>query len=113
MYADDVVTFIRPSKGDLLTCASIVDDFGVASGLRTNLAKCSIHPIRCTTEQVELARRVLGCEVASFPFKYLGLPLGLRKVTAAQLQPLVDSAAGWVQPWCANLLTRGGRTILV
>ncbi|KAM0901257.1 hypothetical protein ACQ4PT_020090 [Festuca glaucescens] len=113
MYADDVVTFIRPSEGDLLTCASIVDDFGVASGLRTNLAKCSIHPIRCTHEQVELARRVLGCEVASFPFKYLGLPLGLRKVTASQLQPLVDNAAGRLEPWCVNLLTRGGRTILV
>jgi hypothetical protein len=113
MYADDVVTFIRPRKGDLLTCASIVDDFGVASGLRTNLAKCSIHPIRCSVEQVDLARSILGCEVASFPFKYLGLPLGLRKVTAAQLQPLVDNAAGRLQPWCANLLTRGGRTILV
>jgi hypothetical protein len=113
MYADDVVTFIRPRKGDLLTCASIVDDFAVASGLRTNLAKCSIHPIRCSVEQVDLARSILGCEVASFPFKYLGLPLGLRKVTAAQLQPLVDNAAGRLQPWCANLLTRGGRTILV
>ncbi|KAM0924079.1 hypothetical protein ACQ4PT_005077 [Festuca glaucescens] len=113
MYADDVVTFIRPTKGDLLTCASIVDDFGVASGLRTNLAKCSIHPIRCTLEQVELARSILGCEVASFSFKYLGLPLGLQKVTAAQLHPLVDSAACRLQPWCADLLTRGGRTILV
>jgi hypothetical protein len=113
MYADDVVTFIGPTRGDLLACASIVDDFGVASGLRTNLAKCSIHPIRCSVEQVDLARSILGCEVASFPFKYLGLPLGLRKVTAAQLQPLVDNAAGRLQPWCANLLTRGGRTILV
>jgi hypothetical protein len=113
MYADDVVTFIGPTRGDLLACASIVDDFGVASGLRTNLAKCSIHPIRCSVEQVDLARSILGCEVASFPFKYLGLPLGLRKVTVAQLQPLVDNAAGRLQPWCANLLTRGGRTILV
>jgi hypothetical protein len=49
MYVDGVDTFIRPSKGDLLTYASIVDDFGVESVLRTNLAKCSIHPIRCTT----------------------------------------------------------------
>ncbi|KAM0865749.1 hypothetical protein ACQ4PT_043068 [Festuca glaucescens] len=113
MYADDVVTFVHPTEVDLRACALIVEDFGVASGLRTNLAKCSIHPIRCQPEQVELARDILGCEVASFPFKYLGLPLGLRKVTAAQLQPLVDSAASRLPPWCANLLTRGGRTILV
>ncbi|KAM0913456.1 hypothetical protein ACQ4PT_012157 [Festuca glaucescens] len=48
MYADDVVTFIRPTRLDLQTCAQIVEDFGVASGLRTNLAKCSLHPIRCS-----------------------------------------------------------------
>jgi hypothetical protein len=36
---------------------------------------------------VELARSILGCEVASFPFKYLGLPQGLRKVTAARFSP--------------------------
>ncbi|KAK1617240.1 hypothetical protein QYE76_022757 [Lolium multiflorum] len=83
MYADDVSTFIRPTKCDLLTCASIVDDFGVASGLCTNLAKCSIHPIHCSAEQVDLAHSIMGCEVASFPFKYLGLPLGFRKVTSA------------------------------
>ncbi|KAM0899838.1 hypothetical protein ACQ4PT_021037 [Festuca glaucescens] len=60
--------------------------------------------------QLQATRR---CEVAYFPFKYLGLPLGLRKVTAAQLQPVVDSAASRLQPWCAKLLNRGGRTILV
>jgi hypothetical protein len=46
--------------------------------------------------------------VAVWPCKYLGLPLGLRKPTAAQLQPVVDSAANRLQPWCAKLLTRGG-----
>jgi hypothetical protein len=86
MYADDVVMFVRPTRLDLLTCSAIVEDFGVASGLRTNLAKCSIHPIRCSTEQVELARGILGCEVGSLPFKHLGLPLGIRKVSATQFQ---------------------------
>jgi hypothetical protein len=56
---------------------------------------------------------ILGCEVASFPIKYLGFPLGLRKVSAAQLQPLVYSAISRVHLWCAKLLTRGGRPMLV
>lgn len=85
MYANDVITFIRPMLLDLHTCAVIVADFGGASGLRTNLAKCSIHPIRCTPEKAELARGILGYEVGSFPCKYMGLPLGLCKPTAAQL----------------------------
>jgi hypothetical protein len=113
MYADDVVTFVRPTRLDLLTCSAIVEDFGVASGLCTNLAKCSIHPIWCTPEQVALARDILGCEVGSLPFQYLGLPLGIRKVSAAQLQPVVDNAMKRVQPWCAKLMNHGGRVILV
>ncbi|KAK1663843.1 hypothetical protein QYE76_052002 [Lolium multiflorum] len=113
MYADDVVNFVRPTEVDLRTCTQTVEDFGVALGLCTNLAKCSLHPIRCSQEHVALASSILGCEVASFPFKYLGLPLGLRKVTVAQLQPIVDSAASRLPPWCAKLLNRGVRTILV
>jgi hypothetical protein len=60
-----------------------------------------------------MASGILGCEVASLPCKYLGLPLSIRKVTAAQLQPVVDNAVKRLQPWCAKLMNRGGRTILV
>ncbi|KAM0906301.1 hypothetical protein ACQ4PT_016864 [Festuca glaucescens] len=80
MYADNVVTFIKPEKVDLLACAAVVEDFGEASGLRTNQTKCSLHPIRCTVDLVELAQSILQCSVEGWPCKYLGLPLGLRKV---------------------------------
>jgi hypothetical protein len=83
MYADDVVTFIHPTRVDQLTYGAIMEDFGAASGMRTNLAKCSIHPIPCQPELVELVRHILGFEVVYFPFKYLGLPLNLRKLTVA------------------------------
>jgi hypothetical protein len=60
-----------------------------------------------------LARGIHGCEVGSLPFKYLGLPLCIRKVSAAQLQPVVDNAVRWLQLWCTKLMNRGGRAILV
>ncbi|KAM0905607.1 hypothetical protein ACQ4PT_017281 [Festuca glaucescens] len=110
MYANDVVTFIKPERADLLACAAVVEDFGEASGLRT---KCSLHPIRCTVDQVELAQSIPQCSVEGWPCKYLGLPLGLRKVSAAQLQPVVESAASWLPLWSARLLNHGGQTILV
>jgi hypothetical protein len=85
----------------------------VASGLCTNLAKCSIHPIRCSPKQVELACGILGCEVGSLPFKYLRLALGICKVSAAQLQPVVDNTVRRSQTWFAKLMNHGGRAILV
>jgi hypothetical protein len=47
IYVDDVVAFLCPHVDDLKTFAAIIDDFGAASGLRTNLSKCSAHLIRC------------------------------------------------------------------
>ncbi|KAM0855047.1 hypothetical protein ACQ4PT_050004 [Festuca glaucescens] len=113
MYADDVVIFLKPTRLDLDTCAAVVEDFGKASGLHTNRAKSSVHPIRCSPDQVELARAILRCAVADWPCQYLGLPLGLRKPSAAQLQPVVESAAKQLPQWGARLLNRGGRTTLV
>jgi hypothetical protein len=83
IYADDVVTFIRPRVDELKTFAVIVGDFGMASGLRTNLSKCSAHLIRCSVDVVAQVDRELGCPMLPFPLRYLSLPLGLRKPTAA------------------------------
>jgi hypothetical protein len=105
IYADDVVAFIRPHVDDLRTFAAIVDDFGVASGLRTNLAKCSAHLIRCSMDVAANVDRELGCPVLPFLLRYLGLPLGLRKPTAAQLQYLVDAVANHLSGWRASILT--------
>jgi hypothetical protein len=85
IYADDVVAFLKTRVDDLRSFAVIFDDFGVASGLRTNLNKCSAHLIRCPMEVAIQMDRELGCPVLPFPLRYLGLPLGLRKPTAAQL----------------------------
>jgi hypothetical protein len=91
IYADDVVFFLKPRVDDLRTFAAIVDDFGVASGLRTNLNKCFAHLIRCPVDVATQVDRELGCPMLPFPLRYLDLPLGLRKPTAAQLQYLVDA----------------------
>jgi hypothetical protein len=46
IYANEVVAFLRPWVDDLGVFAAVIDDFGAASGLRTNLSKCSAHLIR-------------------------------------------------------------------
>jgi hypothetical protein len=60
IYADDVVTFLRPRVDNLGTFVGIIDDFGVASGLRTNLSKCYAHLIRCPVDVAALVDQVMG-----------------------------------------------------
>jgi hypothetical protein len=64
-------------------------------------------------KQVKFVRGILGCEVATLPFRYLGFRLGIRKDTVAQLQPAEENAVKRLQPWCAKLMNHVGKKILV
>jgi hypothetical protein len=44
-YADDAVIFLRPLSSDLIVVKHLLDLFGHASVLRTNLSKSAVSPI--------------------------------------------------------------------
>lgn len=52
MFANDVMLLVRPREVELRTCAEILHDFGIASGLRVNFQKSATLPIRCSPKQV-------------------------------------------------------------
>jgi hypothetical protein len=51
--------------------------------------------------------------VDGFPFKYLGLPLSLKKLTKTQLQFLVNKIADLLPSYKADIMTRARRAVLV
>jgi hypothetical protein len=113
LYADDVVIFCHPDEAELHTVREILALFGEASGLRTNYAKCSVSPIACSEEEALEAARVMECQLAPFPVKYLGIPLTVGRLPASALQPLIDSIADRLPLWKAGMMTKAGRLALV
>jgi hypothetical protein len=85
VYADDVILFIRPSVQEATTVKEILRVFGEASGLKTNLSKCSITPIFSGEEALEEIVSILGCQIQEFLIRYLGLPLSTKKVAKAHV----------------------------
>jgi len=69
LYADDVILFIWPTMQEARAVKEILNVFGAVSGLRTNLAKCSITPIYGAEESMEEIVSILGCQVQAFPIK--------------------------------------------
>ena len=112
-YADDAVIFLRPYNLDLITIKHLLDLFGHASGLRTNLAKSSVSPIHCTDEELALTADILSCSIKFFPYMYLGLPLSIGKPTKEVLLPLVDKVLDYLPGWKASLMNRAGRLVMV
>ncbi|XP_071681454.1 uncharacterized protein [Lolium perenne] len=113
LYADDVIIFCHPSANDSMAIKKILSLFGHAFGLRINYAKSSATLIRCDQETAAPATQLLGCPIVQFPFSYLGIPLTIRRPTAAQLQPIVDSMANKLPTWKSRLMQKPGRLALV
>jgi hypothetical protein len=113
LYADDVVIFLHPAASDLNLALDILNLFGEASGLKTNLQKSNVFPIQCAEADAAVVQNSLPCELKDFPCKYLGVPLSPCKLTRDQIQPFVDRIADRLPGWKADLLSREGRRILV
>nr|GFC66350.1 RNA-directed DNA polymerase, eukaryota, reverse transcriptase zinc-binding domain protein [Tanacetum cinerariifolium] len=54
-----------------------------------------------------------GCKAGSFPFSYLGLPIGSNMSRIANWQILIDRFKARLSGWKANLLSIGGRLTLI
>jgi hypothetical protein len=113
IYADDVVLFLRPAVEEINVTMDILNLFGEATGLRTNLQKSNVLPIRCKENELAIVQSLLPCALTDFPCKYLGLPLSLKKLTKEQVQPIIDRIADQLPGWKANLMTKAGRMVQV
>jgi hypothetical protein len=113
LYADDVVIFCHPDEVELGVVREVLEIFGQASGLRTNFAKCSVSPIACSDAEAVAAAGHMGCQLAPFPVKYLGIPLSTRRLPAETFQPLLDRIADKLPTWRASMMPQAGRLTLI
>jgi hypothetical protein len=113
MFADDVMIFIKPVEDELCACAWMLDMFGEASRLHVNLWKSEAVPIRCTDEDMAMVQAILGCPTGSYPCRYPGLPLTIRKQCVACFYGLVNRLAACLPTWRAASLLKSGRLLLV
>jgi hypothetical protein len=75
LFADDTLIFCSAQSSQLRYLRSIFLLFEAASGLKVNLAKSNLIPVR-NVDQMGRMAGILGYRIASLPVKYLGLPLG-------------------------------------
>jgi hypothetical protein len=78
-YADDTIIVMQGEEQQLLTLKDILQKIAISSGLKVNNHKSFLVPINVDAHKTKLLAASFGCIVGSFPFTYLGLPLGLTK----------------------------------
>jgi hypothetical protein len=112
LYADDVVMLIAPVANDLAAIKTILQIFGDATGLYTNLDKCVATLITCSQEEVQLTHNALSCAVGAFPCRYLGVPLSTRRLRRSEEQFLIDAVAARIPLWKDHLMNAASQVAL-
>lgn len=113
LYADDAAVFVAPIKEDIINLASILEGFGEVTGLCTNFHKSSVVPIRCSHIDVDDILHDLPMTRASFPLRYLGLPLSVWRLKRVDFQYLEDKCAAKLPTWNGKFITTAGRASLI
>jgi hypothetical protein len=67
-----------------------LNTFAESTGLRVNYQKSNIYPINVSNEKMEILAQTFDCQIGTYPFTYLRLPLGPNK-------PVVDDMLLLVQ----------------
>jgi hypothetical protein len=67
---------MQANEEQLMLLKEILHKVTLSSGLIVNYHKSCLVPINISQEQAGSLASTFGCSVGTFPFTYLGLPLG-------------------------------------
>nr|KAJ0195087.1 hypothetical protein LSAT_V11C700361540 [Lactuca sativa] len=75
-YADDALFVGEWNQDNIKNLVRVLRCFQVASGLKVNFSKSRVFGIEVDMQEITRWAAPLGCEPASLPFTYLGIPVG-------------------------------------
>lgn len=73
--------------------------FESISGLKINFAKSEVLVMGTSNDEAVRVANLLNCQLGSFPFKYLGIPISSSEVPKKDFAPTVLKVANRVMQW--------------
>ena len=70
---------MQAEEAQLYHLKGILDDFALSTSLKVNFSKSFMILTNVSDARIEQIAAILGCQVGSLPFTYLGLPMGTTK----------------------------------
>jgi len=107
-YADDTLIVLEGDTRQLMFLKSVINTFSEATGLKVNLKKSMMLPINVSDQKLDFLANTFGCSKGTFPFTYLGLPLGLTKPLIHDYMPLLNKCEARLGS-ISTFLTQAGR----
>ncbi|KAI3501185.1 hypothetical protein L1887_29047 [Cichorium endivia] len=88
-YADDAVFVGNWNRESIKNLSAVLKCFYISSGLKVNFLKSRLFGIGVSSLELQSMAHSLGCAVGSFPFIYLGVPVGANMGLKKHWQPII------------------------
>jgi hypothetical protein len=111
-YANDTLIIMKASMRELFCLKGILHSFCTSTELKINFPKSCFLLINLDVTKTTQLAVVFGCQIGTFPFTYLGLPIGLTRLKVKDYLSLitkVERRLNSISSW----LSMAGRLILV
>jgi hypothetical protein len=111
-YANDTILVMRATQREIFCLKALLHTYSESTGLKVNFSKSLLLPINISEDKANQLAGIFGCTVGSYPFTYLGLPMGTTKPKVEDHAPLANKIERRIIVM-ANWLSMAGRATLV
>ena len=112
LFADNTILFCNASTEQLLSIRLALSYFQVFTGLKVNMGKGEIVPIR-EENNLDALANILSCRMDNLPLKYLGMPLDTSFKTTSIWNPILEKMEKKLSAWKRLYLSKGGKLTLL
>lgn len=112
LYADDIMLFCKGKVSCITALINVFTRYAHASGQIISTSKSTLCSGGIQNARLLQIVNLIGFNIDTTPFNYLGVPIFKGKPKARFLQQIADKVKAKLSAWKASLLTIAGRTQL-
>jgi hypothetical protein len=112
-YADDTILFMEHNKDQAQNIKLLLSAFEQMSGLKINFHKSELFYFGQSKVDESQYAKLFGCQIGSYPFRYLGIPMHFRKLSNKDWEKIEERIEKKLSSWKGKYLSVRGRLVLI
>ena len=113
LYTDDIMIFCKGKRSCVEALIDLFTKYAQESGQKVNPNKSTVFTGSIPSTRLNQLINIIGFNLGTLPFNYLGVPIFKGRPKARYLQPIADTIKSKLSAWKASLLSIAGRVQLV